>query len=1659
MAEDNPFGNINDSGMGNTFNELLKANDFITPDLTQLNPATKGSIGNYYAGNLSQAPSSPSPYNLQDHGPLFMESLSQSAYDPTEYASPIKFNATRHGENFNRYYTHPEFKNLGFVPYRDNETLYNQNSTSYQDWQRGNDHFFNLVWSGIKSGFRSWGDLLSFDPMTPDYATAEEQAEAMSVGYSSRGGVGAFANNLVLNSAHTVGILAEMAMEEGVLLGITALSGGSAAPVTIPTMFARGLNALKLISKGLPTVNKFGKATRNINRAMGELNDVNKARQYWKTVGNFLNPLERTTDYIKGAKNAENLLEFTKNHSLFGSFYRDVREINFALAESKLEGGLVANEMSEDLYNKFYMENGRVPTSQEAKEIASTANKAGFSTVGWNLPIIMASNKIVFDNMFKGFRPFTRAGGSKIDDALSGRLIFDRRASKKGLDPFKFEEKNFKNALKGLYKPSSYGRFGLSYLKANFTEGAQEIFQEVVSGTTKDYYTALYDNDIARGGAWYNIGQNLKKQASWGGFEVFMSGFLMGGLIQPIISIPKYGGQAAQYFGDKEGYQAKKTQRKAQRDQVAQRLNDMYKDPLKYFSPEMHNLAVSKKIGEEMDNAQDQGDRKQFQDLKDQGVYEHIITAIQTGKIEFFKNYMSSMKNMSENELKESFGYNVPNAKTKDFHSKIDKVLDRASKIEARYEYLHGRFKNPFSSDKYDFMSDPIKYIEENKKYVAFNNALRHGTFMMHSFDRTLERMNSIYQDLNADAGFFKSGQVGKAFANDINILFGNIQNEGGSAETNIFNELEALKNEIDVLSEGTSEQKKQATKKKKKLKTLTKLSEEMANLRMRLKEGSKVNEKGQLQLDFEGKKIENARERAYKAYKDYLHTIAEINGNFVDTEQIEKSFAQLMDYTELNNEAENLTDSIRILLDPMSFYEMAKRQSEILDVQYENKLRDIKKALDEYELAMDRNKLLSDLFKAGYFFDPQYIDDLIQNNVLPPEFYRVADKQVVSKTSHPEDWAKIMKVFKNWSDMTEKPIPEAEYETDYDTSTRNKYKRDKRTYADYAKQFGFDPNTESTELLQKDVLEAIISDPNRLATPRERKLAEALLRHTKDTDKIFFINFRNSPGEYIRSSNKIEIDARYSSQDYSTGDTPLEHVILHEIIHKLTVKGLNEDENYKLGITKLYQAARDHFKKNKVGRQEEFYGLKNIYEFVAEAMTNDTFQKYLKGIKYEGTEKSAWEEFLDVVSRFLAKVLNLTGTNNILDQTIALTTKKIDLKTDDVVDKGPSIGFSNLDEFNKLPAELQKQLKLEYKKYKKKIEENTDETPNELGQWFKDSDSARQIINKFNKDLKDKRVDDSEDFVPPEFLPKDDAIEVSYDDFSEEEINRINSRSLSFIVLNSVQNSKLNHKTRDALISIGDKTYKIINLERLSSTYKINNESIQKFLASDINNDIQSWLKDPKSTMHVYQLVEIGQEGPTESDDAFVNLKENYTKIKTIEQLEEWQKEAEELLSSTTLAERNTFFWRSGNRDQLNSTFVDKLIAAKAKSLPKLKLKLLFENVKIGDQLILKDKTKVRTKPVTVIKKTSKQIIVEDENGERFKINKSNFAEKVKSKKQPIKSKSMDKDNKTFSKETLENLEDANEDNISSIDEADKKSKEEIDAQVGEMFKKDCEG
>ena len=56
-----------------------------------------------------------------------------------------------------------------------------------------------------------------------------------------------------------------------------------------------------------------------------------------------------------GSQALSNLAKVQKS---FGAFYRDVRAINLAMAESKLEGGMVKRDLIDELYRDFVDKHG-----------------------------------------------------------------------------------------------------------------------------------------------------------------------------------------------------------------------------------------------------------------------------------------------------------------------------------------------------------------------------------------------------------------------------------------------------------------------------------------------------------------------------------------------------------------------------------------------------------------------------------------------------------------------------------------------------------------------------------------------------------------------------------------------------------------------------------------------------------------------------------------------------------------------------------------------------------------------------------------------------------------------------------------------------------------------------------------------------------------------------------------------------------------------------------------------------------------------------------------------------------------------------------------------------------------------------------------------------
>jgi hypothetical protein len=482
------------------------------------------------------------------------EKYRQSMQPGTFLPSPIAINIKN--SNFDRYYNHPKYAELGFSPYANNEEYYNRNSTAADDRTRMWVQFNNLVGTGFMSGYRSIADLFGGDPGAPDLQSATEMEDAMRIGSTSRTGTRASFDNLVLNSGYTFGVISSIALEELALFGAAAIQGGL-NPASDALLASRTASNASRFSRAVNAgVNSFG-ATRALNYTRDmfrQMNNLDNAKDFYNgatATGTFVGKLffPETVAAIKNIKTvqngAQNMSNMAKVSSSFGGFYRDLRSLNYALAESKLESGMVYNQrMTDNIKMQISKNNGGNVTPEQMLLIEDNASKAGFATLQMNAPIIFLSNQLVLGNAFGGFK---RSFSNMVNDNLKGisrRIIQTGKVigpdGKLARDVFQDVGSGLRGGfnriktlgVKGGLKTTAGA--SLRYFSANFSEGVQEVAQEAISHGVNHYYEALFNNPLAGGIDLQNESLNsaISSQFSEQGFETFMSGFLMGGLVQ-----------------------------------------------------------------------------------------------------------------------------------------------------------------------------------------------------------------------------------------------------------------------------------------------------------------------------------------------------------------------------------------------------------------------------------------------------------------------------------------------------------------------------------------------------------------------------------------------------------------------------------------------------------------------------------------------------------------------------------------------------------------------------------------------------------------------------------------------------------------------------------------------------------------------------------------------------------------------------------------------------------------------------------------------------------------------------------------------------------------------------------------------------------------------
>ena len=607
--------------------------------------------------------------------------------------------------NFDRYYAHPNYDELGFHPFRNNEEVYNANSTFWDDNARAWKQTSQSFWTGFTSSYDAAYDwMVGGDYLQPDRDGAFAFADAMRIGNSSKEGFGGAANRFMLNSGYTFGIIANIAAEEIALAVLTVATDGTAAPL----MYAKTVQNVGRAARawsGFKTALKTGFMQRTRISAgaqlLKDLNRVENARHFFTAGGNFalnfvapgtrkaLQTLNTTKGVARGLQSVKNA------NALFGGFYRDAREINLAIAESKLESGLVYNQMINTLYHEYMAEFGEKPPMEKMEDIQQKATAAASATLTFNAPLIYITNRIVLGTIFRGmpgglgraFNRHTRGLGkriftnSKITPALSKaatdvskKIVYDGGAT------FLARMKNlgFKGGL------STAGAFALRYTGANFAEGFQEVTQEVIAKSAEDYYTGLFLDPAATTSDLLDASINdaIKAQISPQGFEVFMSGFLMGGLVQPvqrlfvewIPSVYQYGKGTWGSETSKAEFAAYKKKKEGFLEKSIAAMNVLAENPFTYFDPTKLNAIEQKQISERLLQSSYSSDMLSFMDDKRQARYSQLNYLFQTGKAGEFKQLFKDWSTMTEEELIEGFPEHKKDIKSGKFRERTEKM-------------------------------------------------------------------------------------------------------------------------------------------------------------------------------------------------------------------------------------------------------------------------------------------------------------------------------------------------------------------------------------------------------------------------------------------------------------------------------------------------------------------------------------------------------------------------------------------------------------------------------------------------------------------------------------------------------------------------------------------------------------------------------------------------------------------------------------------------------------------------------------------------------------------------------------------------------------------------------------------------------------------------
>ena len=992
----------------------------------------------------------------------FDQALANETYklhDANQWSNVYKYNSGPNSTTFYDRYVNrfdDTAYNIDFHPLRDNEAALNLNSSWFEDNYYAWGGFVNLALAGFTGTFQSLGKMMSGDFTSPDPVMTRAFQETTSQKFSSKDNIGSFVNNLIMNFGYTAGIFATIGLENMV--------GGALAAQQLGK-FGVAMKQYKSLIKaqGAKAIDNAVDGSKVYSENLTFLNKMENAKKYFQgwnlkkitesTLGRAANPFSNLTAYRYAIlEGADDITGLASTSGGFGAFYRDLRNINLAIAESRLEAGLNKKDVFDHEFAKHYLDKGRAPNREELDSMLSLADAVSWETSLMNTGLIYITNKLAFDNILNP-RRLGNIFKSKIKNIASvgkgefgevGRVVMEKG---KGAV---FKERGWRTWLDGWKTdPLSKSLGGtIGYFKVNVLEGFQESMQEVIAQATKKHYLELYRSDPARkklinksivgkdSTPMSGYASSLGDQFSAEGASIFASGFFMGFLSKGLASgINGIRTNTSKIF-DPAGFKDYTDTKTEIAEQLADRINSI--DLKDFVDSQMFDAATQSGVA----FIQNNGDIKESKDAEVEAIIEHIHYLKRNDVLDLYIENFKSYQGLSDEEFLEAFP-KIDKADIQKYKSKIPGIITRVQKINNRIDQFDKKYPNPINFSEWeDWM---FNYDQAVLMNWSWNESKKQAVFYEESWDDVNTRMISIYDS------HYKERPEGGLSKSDSDLIL-TIRDGAGMKS-----EIARLKTEVNALiNAGTPESKESAKEKRKRFEDLSKYYETWqefdeyfhrdryrTNARIRVSEANlielkdvteeQIDEVIKAEFKVSDKRGNDLLLKLRKEYKSLITSLGKESGfdktDFVFNEDVEKGFELVIDFYKLSDEKAALVPLINFMNDPGNFMKVYEENMKWMQELYDNRgevaVETIKKEFGNIE----SEGLLNILADNGIFMAMGDFIAWRDYGIPPVQFYDQKNKMVITEDSPLyKKYIEKVQLYQMFQSQTENMIPDGKY-------------------------------------------------------------------------------------------------------------------------------------------------------------------------------------------------------------------------------------------------------------------------------------------------------------------------------------------------------------------------------------------------------------------------------------------------------------------------------------------------------------------------------------------------------------------------------------------------------------------------------------------------------